>query len=506
MLGGMFARLLKPVASVALVSVGILALLPACKPDGTRVEGTKEGGPEATPAPSRKPEQPEAAPTPLYLPRTKMETARMFNGVHVRATVDSEAGSTATTERDTLSSYELELTLKIKVPQAHHNLAALTQLNSKLPVALPWLSDLLKTSTIDPAYEALYGRKLAFTERKLVRLDELMSRHDFFDCETILRLRNPGTKRTALLLQSDMDVDTDGSDGDRLPVPDGKDPYFQPMTSYRWPKLTPNPNPFLAASEAKLRTRQEELTKAKGLGESRMQALRDALGAARYEVSQLKQFSFLISETDPYIVLPGFMFRGDDPLYTPKIGDYCVVIFDNVIYPAILGDAGPSFKSGEASLRLAKAINSRSSAYSRPVSHLKATYLIFPGSADKVSTPPDLNQWREKVMILLNEMGGYGGDLHAWETTSRPVPTPTPTPTATPVPSATPAVPGISPAPGAATSSDVGGSPTPSTSGTQSAPGGSPAAPTSSPAVTPSPGQSPAVPLTPQPAPANPAA
>ena len=60
-----------------------------------------------------------------------METARMFNGVQVRAVVESQPGSTATTERNTLSSYELELTLKIKIPQAHHNLAALSQLNGK---------------------------------------------------------------------------------------------------------------------------------------------------------------------------------------------------------------------------------------------------------------------------------------------------------------------------------------------------------------------------------------
>ncbi len=450
---------------------GALACLVACRPDGSRVEGP--GEPEATPTPTPSPAA-QKTPQPLYVPRANMETARLFNGVHVRATVVSEPGGTATSERNTLSSYELELTLRVKIPQAHQNLAALTQINEKLPEALPWLANLLPSAVVDPAYEELYRRKMALTERRLVRLDQLMTRHDFFDCETILRLRNPETNRTALLLQADMDVDTDGSDGDRIPNPDGKDPYFQPMTSYKWPKQTSHPNPFLAASEAKLKARQEELAKARGLGEARMQALRDAVGAARYEVTQLKQFSFLISETDPYIVVPGFMLRGSDTEYTPKIGDYCAVIYDDVIYPAILGDAGPVTKVGEASLRLAKTINSKATAYSRPVSHLKVTYLIFPGSADPKPGPPDLDKWREKVETLLNEMGGYGGRLYAWETIAKPVPTPTPTPspTPTPTPEASPqpeptptpessATPEGSPTPAATPGAGLQGSPTP---------------------------------------------
>jgi hypothetical protein len=57
---------------------------------------------------------------------------------------------------------------------------------------------------------------------------------------------------------------------------------------------------------------------------------------------------------DPFIVLPTPMFGRGKTGYTPTMGDYCVVIVGNVLYPAIIGDAGPIAKTGEASLRLCK--------------------------------------------------------------------------------------------------------------------------------------------------------
>jgi len=144
----------------------------------------------------------------------------------------------------------------------------------------------------------------------------------------------------------------------------------------------------------------------------------------------------LISSTDPSIVVPGFLLKADSA-YAPSIGDYAAVIYDGVVYPTIVGDAGPSAKVGEASLRLCKQINPKASANSRSVSNIKVAYLIFPGTAEKFG-PPDLVKWREKVKGYLDEMGGAAPELFVWEDTVPPWPTPTPTPTPTPEPTPTP--------------------------------------------------------------------
>ena len=80
----------------------------------------------------------------------------------------------------------------------------------------------------------------------LGRLDLLLSRHNFFDCQTVLQLQHPQTHRKALLLQAEMDVDADGSDSDRLPAGTGAPTNFKPATSYRWEKKTDAPNPYLS--------------------------------------------------------------------------------------------------------------------------------------------------------------------------------------------------------------------------------------------------------------------
>ena len=380
-----------------------------------------------------------------------METAKLYNGVQVHATLDSAPGTTATAEHDTLSSYALELTLKVKVPRANIDLASLSKLNPALPQLLPGLGALLPKAGVAPAYEALYSRKLNLLQHDLVRLDLLISRHNFFDCETILELQNSATKRAAVLLQADMDVDTDGSDPDRLPAVDGNSSTFQPMTSYRWPKRTPLINPFLPGRQARVHALELELTQARAAkaGAVRLQTLREAIGSAKYEVAQLKANSFLMAETDPFVVISPTMMEGSSAVFTSHIGDYCAVIVGDVIYPAIIGDLGPSYKVGEASYRVARQVNPAAGADVRAVTPLKATYLFFPNSADKPFGPPNLDQWHARVDALLKELGGYNGKLWAWAELSRPAPTPTPPPTPTPVPSPTPLPgPGGTPAPG----------------------------------------------------------
>jgi hypothetical protein len=389
----------------------------------------------ATPTPTP---TPTPQPTPISIPQKRLEVSKLFNGMQVRSKVESEPGGTATQEEGDEGSYALELKVKVKVPKANCDLPSLSKLNEALPTVLPGLNEMLPQARVSERFEALYARKVLQLQRNLARLDAMLSRHNFFDCETILELRNPRSQRTALLLQADMDVDTDGSDPDRLPAVDASDPTFQPMTSYRWPKRTILTSPFLPGRQARAKTLENELAQSKHLGEPRLQVLRDAVSAAHYEVNQLKTCSFLLAATDPFVVLPGLLAEGMDPAFQPRVGDYCAVIYGNTIYPAIVGDIGPRDLVGEASLRIGKTINPLTTAINRSVSPLKVTYLFFPNTAEKPFGPPDLPLIRSRVEALLNEMGGYGGTLYTWEELSKPAPTPTPPPTPTPSPTPVP--------------------------------------------------------------------
>jgi hypothetical protein len=263
----------------------------------------------------------------------------------------------------------------------------------------------------------------------LGRLDMLLSRHNFFDCQTILQLQHPETHRKALLLQADMDVDADGSDSDRLPAGTGAPTNFKPATSYRWEKKTDVPNPYLAATEQRLKREEDEFALA-STAPFRKRDLRNAIAELRAEIGTLKKFSFLIGATDPFIVVPGTFTRGPDPV---KVGDYALVLFGDAIYPVIVGDVGPNDKVGEASLRIAKELNALATAYNRPVSDLKVTYLMFPGTAEKPFGPPDLDKIHARCETLVKEIGGASVSLHHWESI---IPSPTPSLTPSPSPSA----------------------------------------------------------------------
>jgi len=434
---------------------------------------------EVEPSPSPTP-TPKPTPTPgIYVPAKSMETARLFSGIQIHATVETENGTTAKEERAAPSSYTLELQLKVKVPKPHSDLRELRKLNDNLPTLLPWLETTLPQARVSQFYDDFYRLKVNSLKRDLPRLDQLISRQHFFDCETALQMLNPATKRRALLIQASMDVDTDGSDSDRVPVVDGASSTFQPMTSYKWPKKTDHPNPFLASSAERLRKYEQELASKTTNGDRSRDLRDDLIPDARYEVTQLKKSSFLVASADPYIALPGLLMSSEYDPYAPKLGDYCVVIYKNVLYPAIVGDAGPNYKIGEASLRICKEINGLSNANNRPVSELKITYIVFPNSADKPFGAPDLDKWHARCEQLLTEMGGYKGELKAWEDLTKPKPTPTPSPSPSPSPA-------VSPSPGATASPAASISPGASVS-TKAAASTSPSI---SPSVTPSPSTS----------------
>jgi hypothetical protein len=353
-----------------------------------------------------------------------METARLFSGLRVQTSFETQIGSTATVDRDDPESYTLNLQVKVRVPKAHRDLAEITRLNDQLPVLLPALPAMLETANVSPFFDELYRLKCANVERNLPRLNELLSRHNFYDCETILELQHPETQRRAIFIQADMDVDSDGSDSDRVPEIDGSSVTFQPFTSYKWPKKTAQPNSFIIPREARLKQLDAEL--AKNIMPARAKEIRTTQAQLRLEIADLQKASFLVAATDPFIVLPGSMLRGPKTPFSPKVGDYAVVIAGGTIYPAIFGDVGPTIKMGEASTRMCLQINPRSSAISRPVNDLKVTYIVFPGTAETPFDAPDLEKWHARCAALLAEIGGHQGQLFVWENLIKPPPPPAP--------------------------------------------------------------------------------
>lgn len=403
-------------------------------------------------APREEPASPTPEPSPTRPPPVggKLDTGRLFSGITLHSTVEPTPGADATTERMDPESYVLELKLKAHIPTANRTIEELAKVSPKLPELLPALASMFPTEPVSPLFGQLYETKLRMVRENLSRLDLLLSRHNFFDCQTVLQLQHPQTHRKALLIQADMDVDADGSDGDRMPVGTGAPTNFKPFTSFKWPKKTSQPNPYLGATEERLKKAEDEFN-ARATSPDRKRDLRNAINQLRAEVATLKRYSFLIGMADPYIVIPGAFAKERDGA---KTGDYALVIFGDAIYPAIVGDIGPNDKVGEASFRIAKEINQQSTPYNRPVSELKATYLIFPGTAETPFGPPDLEKLQARCQKLVEEIGGASVPLHHWENI---IPPPSPTPTPSPSPAVTPT---SSPSPGESTS------PTPSVSAT----------------------------------------
>jgi hypothetical protein len=376
---------------------------------------------------------PTPSPTRPPLITGKLDTAKLFNGITLHSTVETIPGADATTERAEQDSYVLDLKLQARVPSPNKTIEELGKISPQLPTLLPGLATMLSPNPVSPLYVQLYDTKVRMLRENLARLDLLLSRHNFFDCQTVLQLQHPQTHRKVLLLQGDMDVDADGSDADRMPISTGTPANFKPSTSYRWPKKTPERNPYLAATEDGLKRAEAEFALST-TSPARKRDLRNVIAQLRAEIDTLKKYSFLIGATDPFIVVPGAFMHGGDPV---KPGDYALVIFDNSIYPALVGDVGPNDKVGEASLRIAKEINMLSTPYNRPVSDLKVTYLIFPETADKPFGPPDLEKLQARCETLVKDIGGASVPLHHWENIIPPSPTPSPVSSPLASPSAT---------------------------------------------------------------------
>ena len=387
------------------------------------------------------------APDPEAAPEvgTVMDVRKLRSGIRFKTEVKIEKGGNASKERLDEASYTAFYQLTLRMPTPAQTIEELEKSNPELSKSLPGLSALIGKAEVSAWFARLYEEKTTRIRRDANTLNELLTKHNVYDCETILQFRTPGG-RPVFFMQAEMDVVSDGSDGDRLPtMPDEivNSSYYQPYTSYGWPKKSETANPMVAGWEKRLAGGEKELAD-KATTAERKSWLKARIAFLKRGIADLKSRSFLIAEYDPFIVIPTSILTSNDP-FAPKTGDFAVVVHGSKLYPAIVGDGGPTFKVGEASLRMARELNPKASPYSRPVSDLKVSYLVFSGSRDAEKGPPDYEKWRQRCHELLAEVGGLGEgrELHLWQDLlPKPVP-----PLPTPVPAGTPPAPPTAPPP-----------------------------------------------------------
>ncbi len=376
------------------------------------------GGEAATPAPDLAALEPEPwspqdsftvpqivlPPFPPALPETVSSGEyehlnKLVNGINLHSTANFRPGTTASQDRSKRDAYQVRVGVDLFLPHAADG-QELLKANPQLDKVLAKYGPLMEKANVSRWYHALYLHKQNRIRKNASLVQKLLDRHNFYDTDTILEIEAPESGRKVLWVQADMDVVSDGSDGDRLPtMPEKirKSDFYQPTTSYRWRKRTSTPNPLLEGWQARL----AKLKKTPGSSAS-------AIQHAQHTVTELKTHSFLLAEYDTFIVAPLVFKEGKDNGYRPQPGDYAAVIVDNRVFPAIIGDYGPNFKSGEASLRLCKMVNPRATTYARAVSNLGVSYLIFPGTKEKENGPIDYERLNARCRELIDELGGLG--------------------------------------------------------------------------------------------------
>lgn len=374
------------------------------------------------------------SPTPIpVLPRKNYELSKLFTQILVKSSVSCEnSQQTALAVIADTNSYELDINLHVLWPKAATSSSDLAAATPELPLLLPELETLLAGIKPSPDFATLLGNKEHSLKANLQLLQKLPYRDSLFDCQTILNLENRKTSRGALLVQAIMNVNTDGSDGDRNLDIDKLSTTYQPQTNYRWPKTGSHLNPCLRGFESRLALLDAEMSTGTMTPEVKATLAKERT-YVKATIEELKHWDFLVGTADPFIVLPSFMVGKSAG--QPTIGDYAVVICHGRLYPAILGDMGPGTKIGEASLRLCRQIEPKSGADRRPVSRPEVAYLVFPGTAEKPFSAPDYRHWAERCRALWKEFGGNdSAEWHEWTSLEKPWPTPTPSPTVLPSP------------------------------------------------------------------------
>jgi hypothetical protein len=381
-------------------------------------------------------EEPTPATTPTNAPEIGpgliTDVRKLRSGIPFKTEVKIETGGIASLERLSEASYTATYQLSFRLPTPAKTMVELEKSSHDLSKMLPGLPPLIEKAVVSPWFKELYATKVARIRREATSLNELLTKHNIYDCETMLHFQSAGGRRV-FFLQAEMDVVSDGSDGDRLatmPAEIVNSPNYQPFTSYGWPKKSSVPNPMVAGWENRIAIAQKELA-VPATTAARKTWLRERIQYLKRGIEDLKNRSFLIADYDPFIVIPVNILTSSDA-FAPKAGDYAVVIYGKKLLPAIVGDGGPTFVVGESSLRMARELNPKASSYSRPVSDLKISYLVFPGSRPAERAAPDYEKWRQRCYELLGEIGGIGEgyELHTWQDLlpkpTPPVPVPPP--------------------------------------------------------------------------------
>lgn len=356
------------------------------------------------------------------------DVRKMRSGIPFVSETKKEQGGLASEERALENSYRVNYQLTMRVPKAAQTMEELQNTNPDLPDILPGLNVYLDKAKVSGWFYQLYENKAARIQEQAHTFNELLTKHNLYDCETILEFEGKNGRKV-FLMQAEMDVVSDGSDGDRLAIMPDKivnSTHYQPFTSYGWPKQTKTPNPMIAGWKKRIGNGTAELNDPKTTP-ARKAWLKDRIAYLKRGIEDMKYRSFLIAEYDPFMVIPVNLLTSSKT-YAPKVGDYAVIIYDKKLFPVIVGDGGPTFKVGEASLRMAKELNPKSTSYSRPVSDLTVTYLVFPRSRDEKKGPPDYAQWKRRCAELLEDVGGLGEGyaLHDWKDLLKPKPKPVP--------------------------------------------------------------------------------
>lgn len=354
---------------------------------------------------------------PYYHPENGMSVARTSRGFDFRSGVREEQGDLATKERVRSGSYEAQYTITVHRPRASDSIDELEKTTPGLVKLLPELAEMVETARVSPFFKTLYDNKKKRIEDRADDLGRLLTKHNYYDCQTMLEMEAASGQKV-FLLQGDMDVVSDGSDGDRLSSMPEKiitSSYYQPFTSYFWKKRTKRENPMVRGWRQRISNAKAEIL-AGTADTDRIDWLKRRITYLENGIRNMQKSSYLVAEYDPFIVMPVYIITDRKSAWGPNVGDYAAVIYEGKIYPAIVGDGGPNFKVGEASLKMAKRLNKKATPNYRPVSTLGVTYIVFPRTSGKWAQP-DYELWSAEVAKYLEKIGGLGAgyELEKWE-------------------------------------------------------------------------------------------
>lgn len=325
----------------------------------------------------------------------------------------------------------LTQTATVLRPKPLTGVAALEKLNPGLTALLPGLRDTLPKATVSTKFKSLYDAKI-----KAVATGEFMPAHFYFDCATVLNLTDARTGQRAVLIQADMDVDTDGTDPARLwQLKDYDDARisgsFQPVLAYSWANSGSDANPFIdyyKSTLTQLRGMKNQLDMAAekdlapvwtDLGKAFEEKINALNRKAQVYGDDLRNRRSLIASLDPFIVIPMNWVDKESSAFKMQVGDLVAVIYERHIYPCIIGDTGPNTQVGEGSQKLARALRADASGKKSAVTTAGVTYLVFPRSRPGMGEP-NLSVYEAEVTHLLGQLGGIGEGVkvHSWKQTT----------------------------------------------------------------------------------------